>query len=242
MKKRWKYGGIALLVLFALNVFVFFVYNRPPDRALFLDPITHFETDEKVVALTFDDGPTKEWTLPLLDLLAKQDVKATFFMTGDQIVENREVAQRLVEVGHQAGNHTLHHDRMIYKSPQYIKDDLREMDGLFNELGVEDTSLFRPPYGDKMVVLPLILKRQERKLVTWDIDPQEQYAPSYKGELIVEQIMADAHPGGIILLHDGRRSDPSTFLKVVDEVITKLKEQGYRFVTVSEGLQLGSAR
>ncbi|WP_157722113.1 polysaccharide deacetylase family protein [Tumebacillus avium] len=238
MKKVLIYGGIALVVIFALNVFLFLFYNRPPDRALFVEPVTHFETEEKVVALTFDDGPTKEWTEPLLDLLKVHDVNATFFMIGDNIVENEDIARRAVAEGHQAANHTVHHDRMIYKTPWYIKSDLRNMDGILKNIEESDRTFFRPPYGDKMVVLPWMLKQRDMKLVTWDIDPQEQYAKSYDPDLIVEQIMADVHPGGIIILHDGRRSDPAAFLHVVEEVVTKLKADGYRFVTVKEGLQL----
>ncbi|TCP59621.1 chitin deacetylase [Tumebacillus sp. BK434] len=238
MKKGLIYGGIALAVIFALNVLVFFAYNRPPDRALFLDPVTHFETEEKVIALTFDDGPTREWTAPLLDLLKEHEVKATFFMIGDNIKENEDIARRAVAEGHQAANHTEHHNRMIYKSPQFIKSDLRNMDGLLKNIEEQDRSFFRPPYGDKMVVLPWMLKQRDMKLVTWDIDPQEQYAESYDPKLIVEQILADVHPGGIIILHDGRRRDPTAFLQVVDDVVTKLKADGYRLVTVKEGLQL----
>ncbi|MFD2168944.1 polysaccharide deacetylase family protein [Tumebacillus lipolyticus] len=238
MKRALKYAGLVVGIFVACNLFLFFYYNRPADRSLFLDPVTHFATEEKVVALTFDDGPTKEWTAPLLDLLGREQVKATFFMTGFNLVDNWEVGERVVQEGHQVGNHTVNHDRMIYKTPGFIRDDLAQMDSLFEKLGVKEKNLFRPPYGDKMVVLPWLLKQQDRKLVTWDVDPAEQYEPGYDPDKITEQILQGVHPGAIILLHDGRHSDPSAFLDVVQRVVTRLKADGYRFVTVSEGLQL----
>jgi peptidoglycan/xylan/chitin deacetylase (PgdA/CDA1 family) len=194
------------------------------------------ETSEKVVALTFDDGPKPGQTEAILDLLKRHEVKASFFMVGQNIERNRELAARVLAEGHEAGNHSYSHHRMIFKSPSYIREEIDKTDALLRELGVQGEIYFRAPHGKKLVVLPWVLKQGGRKHITFDavsLDDQTQDV-----EVMTSRVMEAVKPGSIILFHDGGRDKPGT-LQAVDLVIGKLRARGYRFVTVSELLALG---
>jgi peptidoglycan/xylan/chitin deacetylase (PgdA/CDA1 family) len=194
------------------------------------------ETSEKVVALTFDDGPKPGQTEAILDILKRHEVKASFFMVGQNIERNRELAARVLAEGHQVGNHSYSHHRLIFKSPSYIREELDKTDALLRGLGVEGEIYFRAPHGKKLVVLPWILKQAGRKHITFDavsMDDQTQDV-----EVLTSRVMESVRPGSIILFHDGGRAKPGT-IQAVEIVIGKLREQGYRFVTVSELLALG---
>jgi peptidoglycan/xylan/chitin deacetylase (PgdA/CDA1 family) len=214
----------------------------PLDNGFFLKPISHFETNSKIAALTFDDGPSPQWTPLLLDLLKKYSVKATFFIVGEKIVMNKQLALRIQREGHTIGQHTYHHNRMIFKSPRFIRNDLKKMDNLFNSVGLRDTVYFRPPYGAKLLVLPYELKKLKKIMITWDVEPKAQYdRDSFKTEEISSFIIQNTKPGSIILLHDGWSGDPKPFLQTVEKTITGLMKKGYKFVTVKEGLHLNGA-
>lgn len=194
------------------------------------------ETSEKVVALTFDDGPKPGQTEAILGILKRHEVKASFFMVGQNIERNRELAARVLAEGHQVGNHSYSHHRLIFKSPSYIREEIEKTDALLRGLGVEGEIYFRAPHGKKLVVLPWILKQAGRKHITFDavsMDDQTQDV-----EQLTSRVMESVRPGSIILFHDGGRAKPGT-IQAVEIVIGKLREQGYRFVTVSELLALG---
>jgi peptidoglycan/xylan/chitin deacetylase (PgdA/CDA1 family) len=126
---------------------------------------------------------------------------------------------------------------MIYKTPWFMQDDIDRMDEKLTGIGVQDLGFFRPPYGDKLIALPIMLNINHKKLVTWNVDPQAQYEQKLDPELAVKQVMEQLKPGSIVCLHDGRNSDPTTFMKMMTEMVAQLKEAGYSFVTVEEGLK-----
>lgn len=194
------------------------------------------ETSEKVVALTFDDGPKPGQTEAVLELLKRHGVKASFFMVGRNIERHRELAARVLAEGHQVGNHSYSHHRLIFKSPSYVREEIDKTDALLRGLGVEGEILFRAPYGKKLLVLPWLLKQGGRKHITFDAVSRDDETQDV--ELLTSRVMDAVRPGSIILFHDGGQDKPGT-LKAVDIVIGRLREQGYRFVTVSELLKLG---
>lgn len=194
------------------------------------------ETSEKVVALTFDDGPKPGQTEAILDILKRHGVRASFFMVGQNIERHRELAARVLAEGHQVGNHSYSHHRLIFKTPSYVQEEIDKTDALLRGLGVEGEILFRAPNGKKLVVLPWLLSRSGRKHITFDVVPRDD-AEQDVG-LLTSRVMESVRPGSIILFHDGGRDKPGT-IQAVDIVIGKLREEGYRFVTVSELLKLG---
>ncbi|MEM1322263.1 MAG: polysaccharide deacetylase family protein [Bacteroidota bacterium] len=210
------------------------LYGRHPARAFFIEPITHFSTSEQQIALTFDDGPSPSLTPAVLDLLAKYQLKATFFVNGNKLEASPAIARRAVAEGHQLANHTYAHDRMVFQSPAFMEADLRRTDSLVGRSGEQALSYFRPPFGDKFVVLPLVLRRLGKPCVNWNVEPEAQYEAPFQKEQFVQQTLAACQPGSIILLHDGWAIDEPAFLAGVDEILKQLKQKGYSFVRIKD--------
>lgn len=196
---------------------------------LFGNITNSIETDEKVVALTFDDGPTKN-VEQVLHLLEQYNAKATFFLIGQDIEKFPEETKAIIEADHQVGNHTFSHARMIFKSPTFIKEEIDKTDELIHEAGYKGEIDFRPPNGKKIVFLPYYLKQQEKETITWNIEPDTFFTtPEEKIDYVLEAI----HPGSIILLHP-MYDQSGDELQVIEEILKALTEEGYRFVTVDD--------
>jgi peptidoglycan-N-acetylglucosamine deacetylase len=187
------------------------------------------ETEQKVVALTFDDGPTKNVD-QLLPLLEKYDVKATFFLIGKDIEKHPEEAKKLVEAGHQIGNHTYSHNRMVLKSPSFIKEEIEKTDEWIRKVGYKGEIDFRPPFGKKLVGLPYYLSQHNRETIMWNTEPDTYFtAVSDK----VNYVMENMKPGSIILMHPMYDQTGDSF-QAIEEILEKLTNDGYKFVTVNE--------
>lgn len=194
--------------------------------------VTDVKTKEKVVALTFDDGPTEK-TDEILKVLDDANVKATFFLTGREIDENMEAARKIVDAGHEIGNHTYSHERMIFKSLDTVKSEIERTDALIREAGYEGTIQFRPPNGKKFLTLPYYLDKHNRKTILWNIEPDSYPEIASDSNKIVEHVTENVEPGSIILLHvmyESRKESAES----VEGIIKNLKEEGYSFKTVSE--------
>ncbi|WP_163182818.1 MULTISPECIES: polysaccharide deacetylase family protein [Neobacillus] len=228
MKRKWILSGIGIL-LFVLLLFSINQLMNSRTYQLFGDLINKVETDQKVVALTFDDGPTNK-NPDLLPLLEKYHAKATFFLIGADIEKYPEEAKKLVEEGHQLGNHTYSHDRMVFKTPSFIKEEIEKTDRLIREAGYKGEIVFRPPYGKKLVGLPYYLKKHDRKTILWNLEPDSYFtSASDKIKYVKENIK----PGSIILLHPWY-GDSAEELKAIEGILQELSNEGYEFVTVEE--------
>ena len=180
------------------------------------------ETNQKLVALTFDDGPTKNVSqiLPLLD---KYNAKATFFLIGEEIEKHPEEAKKIVDAGHQIGNHTYSHNRMVFKTPSYIKEEIEKTDQLIQNAGYKGEIDFRPPNGKKLVGLPYYLNKHNRDTITWNIEPDSYYTnASDKVNYVKENIK----PGSIILMHP-MYDDTGKELQAIEGVLQALSNEGY---------------
>ena len=190
---------------------------------------------EKVIALTIDDGPWPKTTAEMLDILKLNNVKATFFWVGSALQENPEIAKRVVAEGHAIGNHTWHHwyrkmDEATAKSEIEKTNEL-----IYKTTGVK-TSFFRPPGGYLNNGLAAYAKSQKNSVVMWsvtsaDTDPRAKY------QVFVKNVIRDAKPGSIVLMHDGGGNRERT-VKALPAIVSGLKQQGYRFVTVPELLEM----
>lgn len=187
------------------------------------------ETNEKVVALTFDDGPTKQVNdiLPLLD---KYDAKGTFFLIGKDIEQHPEEVKKIVAAGHQVGNHTYSHPRMVFKTLSTIREEIEKTDELIRAAGYEDEIDFRPPNGKQLVLLPYYLLKYRRDTVTWNLEPDSFYtSPADKIRYVKEHVT----PGSIILMHP-MYDDTGKELEAIEGILRSLTDKGYTFVTVDE--------
>jgi len=216
-------------------------YARSPSHQLFGALVNRVDTDSKVVALTFDDGPSEEYTAEILKILRDNDVKATFFLVGKAIQSNPAAAQSIVEAGHQIGNHSFTHSRMLLKSPDFVKQEIEATTGLIRSAGYRGAITFRPPYGKKLFTLPYYLASRDITSVTWDVAPDSVLPLNASPEDIARNAVANIRPGSIILMHvmfESRRNS----MAAVPEIILALKQKGYRFVTVSQLLALADRR
>ncbi|WP_224242594.1 polysaccharide deacetylase family protein [Hyalangium gracile] len=230
-RKRWGIGVLALLVV----LFGLWQLSKARTFQVFGELHHRVETSEKVVALTFDDGPSPANTPPLLALLAQHQVKATFFMVGRNIEAHRELAARVISEGHQVGNHSYSHKRLVFRSPSTIQEEISRTDALLREVGARGEIFFRAPFGKKLLVLPWLLARDNRKHIIFDVVPDDH--ATQDASLLTSRVLEATRPGSIILLHDGWATKPGT-IEATRRILEGLKAQGYRFVTVSELLAL----
>ena len=191
------------------------------------------ETDHKVVALSFDDGPTPSGTARVLSILDSLEAKGTFFVTGSELSENLDQGRAILEAGHELGNHSYSHRRMIGKSPRFVRGEIERTDSLIRGIGGGGDILFRPPYSKKLLVLPWVLWRTGRTAVTWDVEPESYPGASRDSKAIVDHALEDARSGSIVLLHVMYPSRTES-LEALPEIITGLRMRGFDFVTVRE--------
>ncbi|MEK5185328.1 polysaccharide deacetylase family protein [Solibacillus sp. FSL W7-1324] len=225
MKKKLIMG----IILIALICAGLFQVTKLRTFQLFGALTYHAETEEKVIALTFDDGPTKnvDQLLPLLD---KYNAKATFFLIGNEIEKHPEEAKKLFDAGHQIGNHTYSHKRMVLKSPSFIKEEIEKTDELIRSIGYTEEIDFRPPYGKKFIGLPYYLNKHNKETIMWSLDPETYYTSVNEK---ISYVMENIEPGSIILLHP-MYDQTGEILQVVETILKELTNEGYRFVTVDE--------
>jgi peptidoglycan/xylan/chitin deacetylase (PgdA/CDA1 family) len=202
---------------------------------LFGNLVTHIKTNEKVVALTYDDGPNPPYTEQTLDVLGRFQIKATFFVVGKKIAKYPETVRQVISLGHELGNHSFSHKRMIFKNLSFLRSEIEQTDRLLYQLGVCSEIHFRSPFGLKRIRLPWTLAQMGKKNILWNIDTKD-YAAS-DPESIVKQVMNQIQPGLIILMHDGGL-DRTVTIAATEILISKLQKQGYQFKTVSELISL----
>lgn len=221
-------SAVILLVLF-LTFYGTYKLMNSRTYQVFGGITDHVKTNKKVVALTFDDGPTGnvDNILPLLD---QYDAKATFFLIGNELRQHPEQGLKIAEAGHQIGNHTYSHKRMIFKSPDYIKREIEQTDMLIRKTGYKGEIDVRPPNGKKLVGLPFYLKKHHRDTITWNLEPDTYYT-SIKDK--VTYVKQNIKPGSIILLHP-MYDQTGNEQKTIEGILKELTEKGYKFVTVNE--------
>lgn len=206
--------------------------SRLDDFQLFGTLITHVETDQPVVALTFDDGPT-DWAHEVAATLSEHDVHATFFVTGREANKNPEALAALIGAGHEIGNHSYSHPRMIFMPMARVAREIEDTDAILRASGYDGPIQFRPPFGKKLVTLPLYLERHNRASIMWSLEPEYKPEPTDDPAEIARRTIEAARPGDIILLHPMYNSRAAT-RAALPEIITGLRGRGFDFVTVSE--------
>lgn len=198
--------------------------------------VNRADTQEKVVALTYDDGPYPPYTNQLLDVLDRYQVKATFFEIGRNIEKNPEIVPMIVAAGNELANHSYSHKDMIFKPREYLLSEIEKTDKLLQELGVKQESIsFRPPWGRRFVVLSYLLSQMHKKLIMWDVDSQD-YEKTHSAEDIANRVIDNVRSGSIVVMHDGG-GDRSKTVAATEIIVKSLQSKGYAFKTVSELLK-----
>lgn len=228
-------------LIFVATVFFTVLWKIINSRSFqfFGEIIPHIETSEKLVALTFDDGPTPQFTDEILQILKDEDVKATFFLISKELNSHLEQGKKIVAAGHEIGNHSYSHKRMMFVSPSFVKDEIEKTDELIRSAGYDKPTYFRPPYSKKLIALPFYLSQNNRKTITWDVEPESFAEVNKNTEAITKYILDNATGGSIILLHV--MYDPQKkSLNSVKPVIEGLNQKRFQFVTVSELISTGN--
>jgi len=197
-------------------------------------------TKQRVVALTFDDGPNGSFTSAVLDILRRERVKATFFLIGRNARLYPEIAGRIAREGHVIGNHTDSHPAgFALATARYQRAEIDRAEKSIHAATGVYAHFFRPPQGIRSPWMMQVLAQDSLVTVTWDDAPGD-WVP-YSAAQLTSSTVAHAHPGAIILLHDGlnlaRHPDRSATVEALPAIIHRLRAEGYRFVTVPELLQ-----
>ncbi len=190
-------------------------------RALFPKALWRMDPDEKAVYLTFDDGPIPVVTPWVVELLGKYDIKATFFMVGDNVRKHPQEYQLVIDNGHRVGNHTFNHMKGLSTGTMEYVENVGKADALIH------SNLFRPPHG--------LLRRSQYKelldkhyrFVMWDLVTRD-YSKRLCGEEVLANVKKYVRNGSIITFHDSLRSE-SNLQYALPRAIEWLLEQGYSF-------------
>jgi peptidoglycan-N-acetylglucosamine deacetylase len=190
---------------------------------------------EKIIALTFDDGPDGKTTLQILDILEQYKVKATFFWVGKNLQTYPYVGRKIVRLGHAIGNHTWSHAYQAINR-ETTAQEIEETSALIEQITGVKPIFFRPPLGRLDNGLVSYAKERHYIIALWSINSEDSVG--YPGvRTIAQNVVNRAHPGGIVLLHDAPWFRWKT-VAALPTIIERLQAQGYRFVTLPELLAL----
>lgn len=198
------------------------------------------KTDDKVVALTFDDGPSRRNTPAILDILEARGIRATFFVVGRRVRRYPEIVRRAVDAGHEIANHTWWHIGLTLLPPVEIRRTVRRTSELVERVAGVRPRFVRPPMGWFNDAVLAAIRSTGHTPVIGSIHPQDSRKPGTG--IIVERTLRRVAPGAILILHDGgwrAGSDRSQSVAAVDEITDTLLSQGYRFATLSALVEAG---
>jgi len=196
------------------------------------------KTSKKVVALTFDDGPSLVWTPKILDALKRSGVKATFFMLGNHVEEYPDIARRVAQEGHEIENHTYDHHVLIYYKMDELEKEIKDTERVIKDVTGKTTRYFRPPKAWLTDAEKQKINDMGYKIVLWSLNSKDWV--TFHDKQITSYILRNIRPGDIILFHDSggvfstEGGNRIQTVKVIPRLVRKLKERGYKFVTISE--------
>ena len=229
--RRQRWSGWTLLLLFALAGAMLLAWYGRREASVAADaPVSEAEEPvedggRKLIALTFDDGPRRSTTTALLDGLAERGVKATFFLIGAQVEDNRDVVRRMDREGHQIGIHTFDHVQLTELNRADFDAQVEKTRSILRATLEHNDFLLRPPYG---ILDDSVKAWAGCPIILWSIDP-EDWRDQDTGR-VTEEVVTEARDGGIILMHDIFPESVEAALAIVDALHT----QGYYFCTIEE--------
>jgi peptidoglycan/xylan/chitin deacetylase (PgdA/CDA1 family) len=193
----------------------------------------------KQIALTYDDGPNDPHTLKLLEVLARHEVHATFFMIGRYVRQRPDIVLDVARAGHVIGNHTSTHPLLIFESAAQTRTELVECRAALTDAVGKHSNLFRPPFGGRRPVTLRIARDLGLETVMWNVTGYDWNAPS--AAHVEKKVVDQMHGGDVILLHDGGHramgADRGPTVIATDNLIRRYKDQGFQFVTVTEMME-----
>jgi peptidoglycan/xylan/chitin deacetylase (PgdA/CDA1 family) len=204
---------------------------------LFAPAILRGAADGNRIALTFDDGPCSGYTEQILDILRQHDVKATFFVCGQNVERSPELLRRVQAEGHTIGNHGYSHPFPFFRSRAFFAREIDLTQKAIEKVTGKRPRFFRPPFGARWLGLQPVLQSQGLSLVNWS-DTGYDWKLDTAG--IVRETLRTLGPGSIVLLHDGRRTYPpervdrSATVKALPAILEEAVKAGFTFVSLEE--------
>lgn len=193
------------------------------------------QTEEPVLALTFDDGPDPRYTVPLLEVLAEHDVRATFFVCGRRAVRHRDLLRRDVVGRHELGNHTWGHTDLAMLSRDETRQELARTSQVIADIAGEGPAVLRPPWGRISGTAMHIAAEQQLDVMLWDVRLLERERDAAGN---VEHVLDSLRPGMVLLGHDAGPGPHEVGIAAMPGIIREARARGFRFVTASEMLAL----
>ncbi|MGC2369500.1 MAG: polysaccharide deacetylase family protein [Candidatus Sulfotelmatobacter sp.] len=192
--------------------------------------------DSRKLALTYDDGPNDPHTLRLLEVLAKHNVQATFFLIGRYVQQRPDLAREITRAGHIVANHTFTHPLLTFKSASEIKHELVACQAALKDAIGDHSNLFRPPFGGRRPAVLRIARELSLEPIMWNVTGYDWNAPP--AAAIERKVTSKIRGGDIILLHDGGHkymsADRSQTVIATDRLIARYENEGYEFVTIPQ--------
>lgn len=220
-RKQWKRGVLCALLLFL----AYSMGNAAAVVSTKIQQPAEMEKEMKTVAITFDDGPNPEYTPKLLDGLKKRQVKATFFLLGEEVERYPELVKRMQQEGYLIGIHSYKHVNFKEVGTACAIQQIEKTQKAIYDVTGAYAGYIRPPYGCWQKELDQQVDLIE---VLWNVDPRDWATTD--ADTVVQRILTDTKPGDIILLHDASASSVQAAFTVIDT----LQKQGYSFVTVED--------
>jgi peptidoglycan/xylan/chitin deacetylase (PgdA/CDA1 family) len=229
---------ISICSIFLLGLIGLYVYAWSiPTLQWFAPAILRGPADGNRIALTFDDGPCPGYTEQILDILRRHDVKATFFVCGQNVERSPELLRRVQAEGHAIGNHGYSHPFPFFRSRALFAREIDLTQEVIEKVTGKRPRFFRPPFGARWLGLQPVLKARGMSLVNWS---DTGYDWKFDTEGIVRETLKTLGPGSIILLHDGRRAyspervDQRSTVKALPAILEGAVKAGFTFVTLEE--------
>lgn len=193
----------------------------------------HYKTLNQYLSLTFDDGPDKIQTYKVLELLEKYNVKATFFVLGEEVEHQKEVLIDIIKKGHEIGNHFYKHENINKLTKEQIKESIVKNNELIESVIGYKPLVVRPPYGLVNEKLKEVCAELNMKIIIWTADKDSKDWAKTKDTIIIKNLLAKPCAGDIFLFHDGDKNYKST-LSSLDVIIPTLQEKNFKFVTITK--------
>jgi peptidoglycan/xylan/chitin deacetylase (PgdA/CDA1 family) len=211
-------------------------HTMGPTSQLYGRNFTGLTRGTRQLALTYDDGPNDPHTGHLLDVLAKHNVRATFFLIGRYVAQRPDLVRRHVEFGNALGNHTWDHPNLIFSTSRSLQAQLAKTSEAIKDACGAAPRLFRPPFGGRRPGVFQTARALGMTPIMWNVTCYDWSAKS--NETIERHAQRQINGGNVILLHDGGHlgfgADRSWTVKATANLIRKYKDEGYEFVTVPE--------
>lgn len=225
-KARLLLTSVVAITLITTGV----IYGQTKSRLI---PIYEVQTNEKILALTFDISWGTETPLPVINLLKEHDVQCTFFLSGPWARKYPELPQRIAQDGHEIASHGQRHINLSSLTSVEIQQEIKQAHAILEEITGHSPKLIRTPNGDYNDEVVLAAQACGYQVIQWGTDSLDWKNPGI--EAIINRVLTRAHPGDIILMHASDSCKQT--VQALPPILQGLKEKGYRLVTVSELLE-----